>query len=430
RRTLRMLTQVYNDTTTKAVTCFVCAQIHATIDGPEVLRYTKDGQSQPEPVRNSTISYRGRNWLRDVEQKHPGTLLNNCSYELWRQRYVKAQYDRHANVNERCVLFGCTEDIQCRKPRSAREHKAVSVSMKDNQCRRMCAECNIPICRDCQVGLNNYEAGHATGSIPLALANDNYYGYINKLLITEEITWLECACSSLVWSTILVYYLEEPYGHLMLENVEGARGRTQARGNLFSFSVPWEDIEKRCAEAVQNWSEASEKVRAAWQLPHDEFILSALVNVHIVGGTTDLATHLKGATMRPEVVLQLIEVLRQSGYPGYTTDFNSRDKVDERMKNLYTLKYGHKAFMPAKIKEAIEKAHRATLTGTSLIQGQKRNTSGACRLGDGYRENLKAYQSSCAACRQECLDSLRRTWKRVVEFRAPRPEHTYGEHHA
>ena len=89
-----------------------------------------------------------------------------------------------------------------------------------------------------------------TSTVPMALANDNYFGYAHRLLVEKQISWLERAASSLVWTTIMVYYLEAPYGQLMLESMEGATARTQARGNLFSFSLPWEDTEKRCQEAV------------------------------------------------------------------------------------------------------------------------------------------------------------------------------------
>ena len=64
----------------------------------------------------------------------------------------------------------------------------------------------------------------------MALANDNYYGYALKLLVEKRITWLECAAASLVWTTIMVYYLEKPYGHLMLDEMEDAPARTTARG--------------------------------------------------------------------------------------------------------------------------------------------------------------------------------------------------------
>ena len=68
------------------------------------------------------------------------------------------------------------------------------------------------------------------------------------------------------------------------------------------------------------------------QVPHDEVALATLLNVHIVGGTTDLGIHLEGATMRPAIVEELIAALRCSGYPGYEEDGpNSADKVRERL---------------------------------------------------------------------------------------------------
>ena len=45
--------------------------------------------------------------------------------------------------------------------------------------------------------------------------------------------------------------------------------------------------------------------------------MATLVNVHIVGGSADLVDQLEGATMRTAVVLDLIDALRKSGYPGY-----------------------------------------------------------------------------------------------------------------
>ena len=52
-------------------------------------------------------------------------------------------------------------------------------------------------------------------------------------------------------------------------------------------------------------------------VPHSEETLALLVNVSIVGGNKDLAEHLGGLTMRVDVLQELIEILRQSGYPGY-----------------------------------------------------------------------------------------------------------------
>ena len=66
-------------------------------------------------------------------------------------------------------------------------------------------------------------------------------------------------------------------------------------------------------------------------MPHSEDTLALLVNVFIVGGSKDFATHLSGLTMRVRVVQELVEILRASGYPGYEVDgVNSRTSVAQR----------------------------------------------------------------------------------------------------
>ena len=84
----------------------------------------------------------------------------------------------------------------------------------------------------------------------MSLSNDHYYGHVNRYMVEHSVTWLECAASCMIWSTMLVYYLEDPYGHLMDVKMGMPEARTKVRGNLFSFSMPWEDIEKCCHQAV------------------------------------------------------------------------------------------------------------------------------------------------------------------------------------
>ena len=203
--------------------------------------------------------------------------------------------------------------------------------------RVLCPHCKVPLCRDCHRGLTGFKN---VGSVPMSLANDNFYGYVQELLVTEQVTWLECAAASLVWSTVLIFYLEEPYGHLMNEIMEGPTARTSVRGNLFSFAMPWQDIESCCKHVVETAQTSDrEKLRDKCSnalLPHDEDLLATVLNVHIVGGSKDLVNHLEGATIRPDVVLKLIECMRSSGYPGYEKDGpNSQIQVEKRMKKLY-----------------------------------------------------------------------------------------------
>ena len=290
--------------------------------------------------------------LSEMETRAPGTLLNNCGYDLWRRRYHSStprgsthypwklteplegpipectgQRDRHISEwtvdfqykGGACTLFGCCEDIECV---NNAKHDADFEQAPFR--RKLCAACQIPICRDCWCKLSRHDATSTTHNgctIPMSLSNDHYYGYVNKYIVEQNVTWLECAASCLIWSTMLVYYLESPYGHLMDVAVGQPQGRTHVKGNLFSFGMPWEDIEKCCHQAIRNSKEPEastfRKLKENLGLPHSEETLALLVNVHIVGGSKDLALKLKGLTMRVDVVQGLINILRESGYPGY-----------------------------------------------------------------------------------------------------------------
>ena len=104
-----------------------------------------------------------------------------------------------------------------------------------------------------------------------------------------------------------------------------------------------------------------------------------MLNVHIVGGTTDISEHLDGATIRPAVVEELIRALRESGYPGYGEDGpNSEHRVKERLEKLYKRPYQKEKFIPKKIEESTRKAWTEQRGQASLIQDKKCNSVGAC----------------------------------------------------
>ena len=122
-------------------------------------------------------------------------------------------------------------------------------------CKPMCKECRVPICKECNRRLRSF---HGKGNIPMSFANDNYYCYTHPQVASGDVTWLECAAASVVWSTLLVCYMEEPFGHLMLEKMDGAQARTRVKGNLFSFVLPWGEIANCCKKAMDNQSQAQD----------------------------------------------------------------------------------------------------------------------------------------------------------------------------
>ena len=199
------------------------------------------------------------------------------------------------------MLFGCTEDVACENlVHSSKKAQEMGNSLFVCQ---LCPDCQIPVCHDCWTKLYKYHDG---GTIPTSLSNDNFTGYVARFLVENQVTWLECAASSVCWSTMLVYYLEDPFGHLMNDTMGDPKGRTRVRGNLFSFNMPWEDIERSCNAALKaatvHAKEDLQHLQDTLGLPHSEETLALLVNVHICGGTKDLALHLKGLTLRVSVV--------------------------------------------------------------------------------------------------------------------------------
>ena len=84
----------------------------------------------------------------------------------------------------------------------------------------------------------------------MSLAIDHYYGCVHKFVLEHDVTWLECAASSVCWSIMLVHYLEDPFGPFMVEKMNSVQGRTEVRGNLFNFILLWQDIERCCAAAT------------------------------------------------------------------------------------------------------------------------------------------------------------------------------------
>ena len=125
----------------------------------------------------------------------------------------------------------------------------------------------------------------------MSLSNDHYYGYVDRFLVANQVTWLECAASSVCWSTMLVYYLEDPFGHLMNEEMGCPQARTQVRGNLFSFNMPWEDVEKCCARAIAHAKtphrERLQELEDEMGLPHSEDTLALLVARVVEGQLVD-----------------------------------------------------------------------------------------------------------------------------------------------
>ena len=287
------------------------------------------------------------------------------------------------------MLFGCTEDIVC----SDRAHHAKECEATPFV-RQLYINCLVPVCEDC-VSKMYWHSPHSSyrdgGTIPMSLSNDHYYGHVNRFIVENQVTWLECAASCMIWSTMLVYYLEAPYGHLMAEVMGSPQARTKVKGNLFSFTMPWEDIERCCHLVCLHAKELHKtelsKLQQEMGVPHTEETLALLVNVHFVGGSKDLTQHLRGLTLRVHVIQRLIDILRASGYPGYEPDgINSADKVARRLHDRYRQRYGDATFTPAAVLEAA-RVHKNT--ALSLVQDKVATPPEALQSIEGWQRTTR-----------------------------------------
>ncbi|CAE7860116.1 esrp2 [Symbiodinium microadriaticum] len=350
RRSLRLLAQEASDERLQALVCFVCGQIYVTGQG--------DG-----------IMYQNGAWFNEVEKRKPGFWQKTCGFETWQERFGGEQTPSciQSHLGDWAVqlpgggpvLLGVTEDMQC----LGKHHGMRKASLAQPQ--SMCVDCQLPVCwrcaQACAAGSAKTEAKTANmkscveTNIPMAVANDHMYGFVPPFVIEDGVTWLEVAASSIIYTGMMVYYLEEPFGHLMLEKLEGPIARTCSRGNMFSFQLPWQAIQAQCEQLEQ-------------ALPRDENSLSKLVNVHIVGSDSSIVQHLQGATMRVSVVLKVIRYFRACRFRGYDAEVNAEAAVAQRMHDLYGSKYGEGPFVPTAIAEAAASARRCKTEKSVLTQ--------------------------------------------------------------
>eukprot|EP00973_Karenia_brevis_P089195 12368380-Karenia_brevis.AAC.1 len=65
-------------------------------------------------------------------------------------------------------LFGCPEDWNCQGHGS---HNGPDTAH--------CKDCTLPVCRSCGIKL---ATANGRNNVPMALANDNWYGYVQDII--------------------------------------------------------------------------------------------------------------------------------------------------------------------------------------------------------------------------------------------------------
>ena len=114
--------------------------------------------------------------------------------------------------------------------------------------------------------------------------------------------------------------------HNLLENVYGHHGRVSFKGQIFSAPMNWNDTLEQLRSMERNESHVA--------LPVQGEVLAARVRISITAGLVDLNRLIRQATIRRNIVVQLIRMHRDAGHPDYA-GIDMRD-VERRAQTLAT----------------------------------------------------------------------------------------------
>ena len=194
------------------------------------------------------------------------------------------------------TLLCCPEDQECSGECKGGGH--------------LCPRCQVPVCRSCR----HFLAGNAI--IPQGLSNDNWYGYVDAWIYASQVTWMEKTVASPFWTGLTLFSIgsrdigrKSARKHLMHDAMYSAETRVAFKGQIFSAPMNWTSLQKQL--------ELMDKGEVVVSLPITGSILASRVRVSISSGLVDLNKYIKQATVRRNVVVQLIRMLHDSGHPDY-----------------------------------------------------------------------------------------------------------------
>ncbi|CAL1144306.1 unnamed protein product, partial [Cladocopium goreaui] len=306
RRTLRRLQVELDDNNCQALICACCARVTPGGMGGEIGYISVKhlfGALTPEAAK--------ANWSLESYMTQYGTVAsvpNRLQASEWTRTLPDA-------ICEGMPLLCCPEDFRCK-------HCAQGSL-------QLCEGCELPLCRNC---LENMCRQNAC-AVPEALANDNWVGYPTKLLYTHQVRWIEAAAASPVWTSVINYYLEADRGNLIEEHLHRPEHRTAIRGNVSSFSIPWEEVLAALAPDTQR--------ATTWEkLPHPPQVLQAIVKINVKGMLYNEAIEwVAGARIRPWVVIALLHHLIDLQHPMCSSPL-SADEAKAAVTQRVTVTYG------------------------------------------------------------------------------------------
>ena len=165
----------------------------------------------------------------------------------------------------------------------------------------------------------------------MGLVNDNFIGYLDPWIYENDITWKEKTVSTPFWTGMTLFSIDRTATHRrqkhnLLDTIYEGRGRVLFEGQLFSAPMGCPGILEQL--------ERSAREEALVALPVQGAVLAARVRVTIAAGLVDLDKLLRQATVRRNVVEQLIRMRNHAGHPDYKNV--DMQEVQRRTRQLAT----------------------------------------------------------------------------------------------
>ena len=197
RRAFKLLADVYNSRSCFTLICAICAQKKTHIG----LR-SADGKRQLTDIR---YTY---GLLHNIFQRHKKYFEHTLGLNTYIQRYASDpsspmtgaielddsnwEWRRIMSVGGgiQMPLLCCPEDIEL--DTSKCKHPEYEI----------CHKCRVPVCSNCEISLWKGRG------IPMALGNDNMWGYVTSLIARYKVRWIEMAAILPCWTSMIVYYVE------------------------------------------------------------------------------------------------------------------------------------------------------------------------------------------------------------------------------
>ena len=142
------------------------------------------------------------------------------------------------------------------------------------------------------------------------------YGYLQAWIYDVGVTWMEKTVSSPYWTGLTLFSIGARDGgrkssrkHMLHDVMYSAQTRVAFKGQVFSAPMDW--------AAIQQQPQKIDKEESTVMLPVVGSALASRIRVLVSSGLVDLNKCLREATVRRNVVVQLIRMFRDSGSPDY-----------------------------------------------------------------------------------------------------------------